>query len=145
MPWPIFVNNCFVLRRRNSQEGGGPRIPNSQPAAPPSEVSLTCIRFFIPVLSTSDLLLTGASSLLDFSTNPPLTSSPDLCAGRNEYSQAKMSLTHSILTAKQSVFCAFFKIQIFRFTFQFLGILAWLLHKIYILFYTKNNQSNTFN
>ena len=32
---------------------------------------LTCIKFFIPVLSTRDRLRTGASSLRDFKTNPP--------------------------------------------------------------------------
>ena len=41
-------------------------------------VSLTCIRFFIPVLSTSDRLLTGASSLRDLRTKPPRRSAESL-------------------------------------------------------------------
>ena len=39
---------------------------------------ITCIKFFIPVLSTSDLRRTGASSLRDFSTNPPRSSALSL-------------------------------------------------------------------
>ena len=38
----------------------------------------TCIKFFIPVLSTKDLLRTGASSLLDLRTNPPRSSALSL-------------------------------------------------------------------
>ena len=36
----------------------------------------TCIKFFIPVLSTRDRLRTGASSLRDFNTKPPRSSAP---------------------------------------------------------------------
>ena len=41
----------------------------------------TCIRFFMPVLSTRDRLLTGASSLLDLRTKPPRSSALSLAPG----------------------------------------------------------------